>query len=77
MIAGLVVPVGVFAMASGAGLVKLPYGLYLVMQRLPVVFPMHMIASGLVILLIPLVIRLRSQCGWHIYIGVANDAHNR
>ena len=53
MIAVLVVPVGVVALASGAGLVKLPYGLYLVARRLPIVFPMHMIASGLTLLLIP------------------------
>ena len=71
MIAVLVVPVGVFAMASGAGLVKLPYGLYLVARRLPVVFPIHMIASGLAMLLIPLVIMLRRHCGWHKALGRA------
>ena len=69
MIAVLVVPVGVFALASGAGLVKLPYGLYLVARRLPVVFPIHMIASGLAMLLIPLVIMLRRHCGWHKTLG--------
>ena len=69
MIAVLVVPVGVFAVMSGAGLVKLPYGLYLVAQRLPVVFPVHMIASGLTLLLIPVVITLRGHCGWHKALG--------
>ena len=69
MIAVLVVPVGVFALASGAGLVKLPYGLYLTAQRLPVVFPIHMIASGLAMLLIPIVITLRRHCGWHKALG--------
>ena len=69
MIAVLVVPVGVFAVASGAGLVKLPYGLYLTAQRLPVVFPVHMIASGLTMLLVPLVITLRRQYGWHKALG--------
>ena len=69
MIAVLVVPVGVFAMASGAGLVKLPYSLYVVSRRLPVVFPIHMIASGLAMLLIPLVIMLRRHCGWHKALG--------
>ena len=69
MIAVLVVPVGVFAVASGAGLVKLPYGLYLVAKRLPVLFPVHMIASGMALLLIPVVIRLRRQYGWHKALG--------
>ena len=69
MIAVLVVPVGVFALASGAGLVKPPYGLYLVARRLPVVFPIHMIASGLAMLLIPLVLMLRRHCGWHKALG--------
>ena len=69
MVAVLVVPVGVFALASGAGLVKLPYGLFLVARRLPVVFPIHMISSGLAMLLIPLVITLRRHCGWHKALG--------
>ena len=69
MIAVLVVPVGVIAVASGAGLVRLPHGLYLTAQRLPVVFPVHMIASGLAMLLIPVVITLRRHCGWHKALG--------
>ena len=69
VIAVFVVPVGVIAVASGAGFVKLPYGLYLVTQRLPVVFSIHMIASGLAMLLIPIVITLRRQCGWHKALG--------
>ena len=50
----LLLPTAVFAVVSGLGLVRLPYQLFLVQQRLPTVFPLHMIASGLALILIPI-----------------------
>ena len=50
----LVPPAACTAIAFGLGLLPLPYQLSLVLDRLPVAFPMHMIASGLALILIPI-----------------------
>ena len=50
----LALPVALLALGSGFGFAQLPYPLFLVLHRLPIVFPLHMIASGLALLLIPL-----------------------
>lgn len=47
-------PAALFAVASGLGLLPLPYPLLLVLQRLPNAFPLHMVASGLALILIPI-----------------------
>jgi hypothetical protein len=57
----LVGPVGVGAVALGLGLLPLPYPLFLVLQRLPVAFPLHMVASGLALILIPIAAFLRHR----------------
>jgi hypothetical protein len=57
----LVVPVSLGAIALGLGLLPLPYPLFLVSQRLPVAFPLHMIASGLALILIPIAAFLRHR----------------
>lgn len=46
-------PAGVLAIAAAAGLLRLPYELSLLDQRLPVLFRVHMGASGLALLLVP------------------------
>ena len=46
-------PVGLFAIGTAAGLVRLPYDLSLLDQRLPVLFRAHMASSGLALLLVP------------------------
>jgi hypothetical protein len=38
-------PTVLIALASGLGLLPLPHQLFLVLQRLPIAFPLHMIAS--------------------------------
>jgi Predicted membrane protein (DUF2306) len=48
----LAVPVCVTALGAGMGLIALPYELALVDQRLPVVFRLHMLASGPALVLI-------------------------
>lgn len=47
------------AIALGLGLQPLPYPLFLVLERLPVAFPLHMIASALALILIPIAALLR------------------
>lgn len=57
------------AIALGFGAMPLPHALYLVLQRLPIVFPLHMIASGLALILIPLALLLRHRPSLHRPIG--------
>jgi len=58
-------------MALGLGLAPLPYDLLLVLQRLPIVFPMHMIASGLALILIPITAFARHRRQTHRMLGRA------
>jgi len=57
------------AIALGLGLLPLPYPLFLVLNRLPVAFPLHMIASGLALILIPIAAFLRHRRGIHRAVG--------
>ncbi|MEI9902244.1 MAG: DUF2306 domain-containing protein [Hyphomicrobium sp.] len=65
----LAVPTGIVAVSQGAGAIALPYNLFLVDQRLPGIFKLHMLASGAALLLIPLVIALRRTSAWHRPLG--------
>ena len=65
----LAIPTGVIAVAEGAALLPLPFNLFLVDQRLPGIFKLHMLASGAALLLIPLVIFLRRDRSWHRPLG--------
>jgi hypothetical protein len=58
------------AVTLALGLVPLPYPLFVVRQRLPVAFPLHMLASGLALILIPIAAVLRHR-------GVAHRAAGR
>jgi hypothetical protein len=49
----LVFPVVLAALGTAAGLLQLPYELWLVDQRLPVLFRVHMATAGLALLLVP------------------------
>lgn len=57
------------AIALGLGLLPLPYPLLLVLLRLPVAFPLHMLASGLALILIPIAAFLRHRRGVHRAVG--------
>jgi hypothetical protein len=61
--------VGVVALGSGSGLIALPFEMWLVDQRLPVVFRIHMLASAIVLLLLPVVLGLRFSPLHHRRIG--------
>ncbi len=65
----LAVPTGIVAVAEGAGAIPLPFNLFLVAERLPGIFKLHMLASGASMLLIPLVIALRRHRNWHRPLG--------
>jgi hypothetical protein len=65
----LAAPVALGAIAFGLGLLALPYPLFLVLQRLPIAFPLHMIASGLALILIPIAAFLRHRRGVHRAVG--------
>ena len=71
MVSLLVVPVSLGAIALGLGWLQLPYPLFVVLQRLPLAFPLHMIASGLALILIPIAAFLRRWRGAHRIIGRA------
>lgn len=65
----LVLPTGLVAIGEGAGAIKLPYNLHIVDLRLPGLFKLHMLASGLALLLIPLAIGLRRDRSLHRLAG--------
>jgi hypothetical protein len=61
----LVLPAALVAITLGLGLRPLPYELFLVLQRLPWVFPLHMTASGLSLILILIAAFARPWRGVH------------
>lgn len=65
----LAIPTGLVALGEGAGHLSLPFNLHLTDQRLPGVFKLHMLASGAVLVLIPLVIAVRRYRRWHRPLG--------
>ncbi len=67
----LVIPVALVAIALGLGLLQLPYELALVLQRRPLAFPLHMVASGLALILIPIAAWARRRRGLHRPLGRA------
>ena len=67
----LAVPTGIVAVSQSLGAIALPFNLYLVDQRLPGIFKLHMLASGAALLLIPAVIALRRNSSWHRPLGAA------
>lgn len=68
--AALAVSVGVAALGSALGLMPLPYALAVVDERLPVVFRLHMAASGLGLVLLPAVLLARRRPGIHRPLGI-------
>ncbi|HRD78597.1 MAG TPA: DUF2306 domain-containing protein [Hyphomicrobiaceae bacterium] len=61
--------VGLVAIATAAGLVKLPIELWLLDQRVPSIFRIHMAASGLAMIAIVVTLLLRAQPRWHRPLG--------
>lgn len=69
IIAILVAPTAGTAIAIGSGLLPLPDVLLLVRQKLPLAFPLHMIASGLALIFIAIAAAARHRRGLHRAIG--------
>lgn len=69
--AALAVSVGVAALGSASGLLPLPYALALVDERLPVIFRLHMAASGVGLILLPAVLLARRRPQVHRPLGIA------
>jgi uncharacterized membrane protein len=67
----LVIPAAVLAIALGLGLLQLPYELFVVLQRRPIAFPLHMVASGLALILIPIAAWARRRRDLHRALGRA------
>lgn len=67
----LALPTGIVAVSQGLGAIPLPYNLFVVDERLPGIFKLHMLASGAALLLIPAVIALRRASTWHRPLGYA------
>jgi len=67
----LVIPVALVAIALGLGLLRLPYELVIVLQRRPIAFPLHMVASGVALILIPIAARARRRRDLHRAVGRA------
>src|SRR5262245_1905619 len=61
----LVVPVALVAIALGLGFLQLPYELVIVLQRRPIAFPLHMLASGLALILIQIAACARRRRDLH------------
>ncbi len=53
MLLVLSLPVGLVAIGTAAGLLRLPYELALLEQRLPILFRAHMMSAGLALMLVP------------------------
>src|SRR5262249_35501349 len=62
-------PAAVFALALGFGLLPLHHPLFLVVQQLSIAFPLHMIASGVALSLIPIAAFARHHRTIHRVIG--------
>jgi len=65
----LVLPVGIVAFASGTGLIALPYEMFELARSVPFLFPAHMVASALALLLVPAVMLTRRRPQLHRPLG--------
>ena len=68
-LAALAVTVGLTALRSATGILSLPHPLALLDARLPGIFRLHMLASGVALLLLPLVLLVRHQPRLHRPLG--------
>jgi len=65
----LIMPVGLVAIGSGTGLIALPYEMFELARRAPILFPTHMLSSALALLLAPVVIIVRQRPKLHRPLG--------
>jgi hypothetical protein len=65
----LIIPVGLVAIGSGMGLIALPYEMFELVRRAPILFPAHMLSAAMALLLAPVVIMLRRRPELHKPLG--------
>lgn len=66
---GLFTIVAVIAIGSGLGSIALPFEMWLLDQKMPVIFRLHMVASGAALLLLPVILALRRRPKLHRKFG--------
>lgn len=57
------------ALGSGSGLIPLPYEMFVLTERMPIVFSAHMLTSALALLLMPAVVLTRHRPQYHRMLG--------
>ena len=62
-------PVGLVALGSGTGFIALPFEMFELAGRSPILFPVHMVSAALALLLAPIVIALRRRPKLHKPLG--------
>lgn len=72
--AALVTAVGVTALRSATGNLGLPLPLFVLEQRLPAIFPLHMVAAAIGLILLPWTLLLRRRRAVHRMLGRATAA---
>ena len=65
----LIIPVGLVAIGSGTGVIPLPYEMFLLAERMPVIFRAHMVTAAVTLLLGPVVISVRHRPHLHRMLG--------
>lgn len=65
----LVAPVGVVALGSAFGVLRLPFEMHVLAGEIPVLFRVHMAASAIALLLAPVVILVRRRPDTHRMLG--------
>lgn len=65
----LIIPAGLIAVGSGLGLVPLPYEMFLLAERMPLIFKIHMVTGAIVLLLAPAVVAARNDRRTHRMLG--------
>ncbi len=66
---GLFAIVAVIAIGSGLGSIALPFEMWLLDQKMPLIFRLHMVTSGAALLLFPVILALRHRPQLHRKFG--------
>jgi hypothetical protein len=65
----LIIPVGLVAIGSGTGFIALPFEMFELAGRAPILFPAHMVSAAVALLLAPIVIAVRRRPKLHRPLG--------
>ena len=62
-------PVGIVALLSGLGLIRLPFEMFLLSEQVPIIFRAHMVSAAVALLLLPITISFRKRPDLHRVLG--------